>query len=277
MKFSKLILLTFLVTFSGLFAQIQRFYYDYKFIPNKNEISDIKEELMVLETHKEGSQFFSDTVLKSDIAIKKDLELQLKTTGQINVKRDAQKGLVRYQISKTYPDFKVFLHSRMSMDRYKVEDTRKMNWNIKNEQSTIGEWKVQKAELNFAGRKWIAWFSTEIPIQDGPYKFHGLPGLIVKIEDETKSHQFELKGIEKIEKLTENIFNSKEISINQKQYAKAVSDYENDPTKGLKQMQMGGIIMIMADGNSGHLKKEEDNIKAKIAKDNNRIELDLVK
>ena len=277
MKFSKLILLTFLVTFSGLFAQIQRFYYDYKFIPNKNEISDIKEELMVLETHKEGSQFFSDTVLKSDITIKKDLELQLKTTGQINVKKDAQKGLVRYQISKTYPDFKVFLHSRMSMDRYKVEDTRKMNWNIKNEQSTIGEWKVQKAELNFAGRKWIAWFSTEIPIQDGPYKFHGLPGLIVKIEDETKSHQFELKGIEKIEKLTENIFNSKEISINQKQYAKAVSDYENDPTKGLKQMQMGGIIMIMADGNSGHLKKEEDNIKAKIAKDNNRIELDLVK
>ena len=260
-----------------MFAQIQRFYYDYKFIPNKNEISDIKEELMVLETHKEGSQFFSDTVLKSDIAIKKDLELQLKTTGQINVKKDAQKGLVRYQISKTYPDFKVFLHSRMSMDRYKVEDARKMNWNIKNEQSTIGEWKVQKAELNFAGRKWIAWFSTEIPIQDGPYKFHGLPGLIVKIEDETKSHQFELKGIEKIEKLTENIFNSKEISINQKQYAKAVSDYENDPTKGLKQMQMGGIIMIMADGNSGHLKKEEDNIKAKIAKDNNRIELDLVK
>ena len=277
MKFSKLILLISLVTFSGLFAQIQRFYYDYKFIPNKNEISDIKEELMVLETHKEGSQFFSDTVLKSDITIKKDLELQLKTTGQINVKKDAQKGLVRYQISKTYPDFKVFLHSRMSMDRYKVEDTRKMNWNIKNEQSTIGEWKVQKAELNFAGRKWIAWFSTEIPIQDGPYKFHGLPGLIVKIEDETKSHQFELKGIEKIEKLTENIFNSKEISINQKQYAKAVSDYENDPTKGLKQMQMGGIIMIMADGNSGHLKKEEDNIKAKIAKDNNRIELDLVK
>ena len=91
MKFSKLILLISLVTFSVLFAQIQRFYYDYKFIPNKNEISDIKEELMVLETHKEGSQFFSDTVLKSDIAIKKDLELQLKTTGQINVKRDAQK------------------------------------------------------------------------------------------------------------------------------------------------------------------------------------------
>jgi GLPGLI family protein len=32
-----------------------------------------------------------------------------------------------------------------------------------------------------------------LPIQDGPYKFHGLPGLILKIEDETKSHSFALK------------------------------------------------------------------------------------
>jgi GLPGLI family protein len=28
--------------------------------------------------------------------------------------------------------------------------------------------------------------STDIPFQDGPYKFYGLPGLIVKIEDEEK-------------------------------------------------------------------------------------------
>ena len=48
------------------------------------------------------------------------------------------------------------------------------------------------------GRKWTAWFTTEIPIQDGPYKFRGLPGLIVKIEDETKSHCFALNGIKNL-------------------------------------------------------------------------------
>jgi GLPGLI family protein len=37
-----------------------------------------------------------------------------------------------------------------------------------------------------------------MPIQDGPYKFHGLPGLILKIEDETKSHSFALKGIKSL-------------------------------------------------------------------------------
>lgn len=59
----------------------------------------------------------------------------------------------------------------------------------------IGEFNTQKAETNFAGRKWIAWFTSDIPFQDGPYKFHGLPGLIVKIESADKTHSMELKGV----------------------------------------------------------------------------------
>ena len=45
-----------------------------------------------------------------------------------------------------------------------------------------------KAVTEFAGRKWTAWFTEELPFQDGPYKFRGLPGLIVKLEDATQSH-----------------------------------------------------------------------------------------
>ena len=258
-------------------AQSQRFYYDYKFVPNKEQKEDVKEEVTVLETSEHGSQFFSDTVAKSDITMKKDMEYQLKTTGQIKINTDIQKGLVRYQVSKTYPNFKVFLHTRLGTDRYKVEEDRSLDWKINNEKSVIGEWNVQKAELDFAGRKWIAWFTTDIPIQDGPYKFHGLPGLIVKIEDETQSHKFELKGVEKIEVFSDYFSKLKEITINQKQYAKALSDYEKDPTKGLKQMQMGGITMIMEGGNSGYVKKQEEQLKSKILKDNNRIELNLIK
>ena len=258
-------------------AQSQRFYYDYKFVPNKEQKEDVKEEVTVLETSEHGSQFFSDTVAKSDITMKKDMEYQLKTTGQIKINTDLQKGLVRYQVSKTYPNFKVFLHTRLGTDRYKVEEDRSLDWKINNEKSVIGEWNVQKAELDFAGRKWTAWFTTDIPIQDGPYKFHGLPGLIVKIEDETQSHKFELKGVEKIEVFSDYFSKLKEITINQKQYAKALSDYEKDPTKGLKQMQMGGITMIMEGGNSGYVKKQEEQLKSKILKDNNRIELNLIK
>ncbi len=273
--YKKLQIIVLVALCSFCFAQNQRFIYEYKFVPNKDEPSDIKEEMMVLETTKDRSHFFSFTSYKSDSIMRIDLENQLKTTGMINIKKDAQKGLVRYQISKNYPDFDVFLHTRMMMDRYKVAESREIKWKILNESKKVGDWQVQKAETDFAGRKWTAWFTTEIPIQDGPYKFHGLPGLIVQIEDATKSHQFELKGIQRLNGLTENIFNSKEISINQKQYAKVLKDYENDPTKGLKMMQMGSVVMKMADGTAPNMKQEEDNVKARIAKDNNRIEISL--
>jgi GLPGLI family protein len=65
------------------------------------------------------------------------------------------------------------------------------------EKQKIGSWEAQKATTEFAGRKWTAWFAEELPFNDGPYKFKGLPGLIVKISDETNSHSMELRGTSK--------------------------------------------------------------------------------
>ena len=158
-------------------------------------------------------------------------------------------------------------------DQYKVADDRKIDWKISSEKQKIGEWNTQKAETEFGGRKWTAWFTSDIPIQDGPYKFHGLPGLIVKLEDGSKSHIFTLQAVKNLTEIPKDVFGEKEVLINQKQYDKLVKEYENDPTKGLKQMQMGGVTMIMKEGNGNQMKDQEERLKARIKKDNNRIEL----
>lgn len=44
----------------------------------------------------------------------------------------------------------------------------------------------------FLLEEWTAWFTTELPISDGPYKFHGLPGLILKIYDKTNTYSFDI-------------------------------------------------------------------------------------
>lgn len=274
----KLLVNFFLIVGIVTFAQNKRFIYEYKFIPDSTNLEDLKTEMMFLDTTKDGSKYYSYTVFNSDSIMKVDLEKQLAATGSINVKSDMQKGSVRYSVTKTYPDYKINLHRRLGMDAYNISDDRKINWKISSQKEKIGEWNAQKAEADFAGRHWIAWFSTEIPIQDGPYKFRGLPGLIVKIEDKTGSHKMELKGIKNIVGDVDiNVWEAKEIAVNSKQFQKILQEYENNPTKGLKQMQVGNIVLNMAEGTQRHMKEQEDRLKNQIKKDNNRIELDIVK
>jgi len=273
------LIILFLIVGILTFSQNKRFIYEYKFIPDSTNPEEIKTEMMFLDTNTNGSKYYSYTVFNSDSLMKVDLEKQLAATGSINVRTDMGKGDVRYSVTKTYPDYKINLHRRLSMDAYNISDDRKMNWKILPDKGKIGEWNVQKAETDFAGRHWIAWFSTEIPIQDGPYKFHSLPGLIVSVEDRTGSHKMELKGIKNIQgELDINVFDAKEIAINNKQFQKVVKEYENDPTKGIKQLQMGDATVVLTgkDGNTAKVGKEqEDRLRNQIKKDNNRIELDL--
>jgi Protein of unknown function (Porph_ging). len=58
---------------------------------------------------------------------------------------------------------------------------------------SLGGMKLQKAECFFGGRKWIAWFNTEIPIYEGPYKFSGLPGLICELYDIKGNYHYTLQ------------------------------------------------------------------------------------
>lgn len=268
-----------LVLFSALFsAQNQRFRYEYRFIPDSTNREAVTTEVMNLDVFPKGSRFYSNTVYQSDSLMKVDLEKQLQATGAINIDTSKRKGEVRYSVSKTYPDYLVFYHNRIMTDGFKVKEDRKIIWNILPEKMKIGEWNAQKAETHFGGRKWTAWFAPEIPIQDGPYKFCGLPGLIVKLEDQTLSHRFELKEIARPKELPSetDIFKNNEIDISQKQYNKLLKEYENDPTKGLRMLSSGGANIILTEkgGNNDKIMRErEEAMKARIRKNNNKIEL----
>lgn len=77
----------------------------------------------------------------------------------------------------------------------KIED--ELNWKIVDENQKIGELLCQKAELDYGGRHWIAWFAESINLHEGPYVFNGLPGLIVKISDTQLEYDFNLIQLKK--------------------------------------------------------------------------------
>nr|WP_314492566.1 GLPGLI family protein [uncultured Chryseobacterium sp.] len=269
------LLFTFTLAMIGILsnAQNKRFIFEYQFIPDSTNVSDVKNELMNLDVTEHGSKFYSYTVYNSDSLMKIDVEKQMAATGLLNLKYNNRKGLVRYTIAKKYPKYEVFLQNRIMRDQYNVIEERPIVWKITSEKLKVGDWNTQKAETDFGGRHWFAWFTTDIPIQDGPYKFHGLPGLIVKLEDQTGSHRFTLKAVKNISSIPQDVFGANEISVNAKQYSKILKEYEGDPMRNFRQVQSGGAITITKDGQNSNMKDQEEAIKTKMKKDNNKIEL----
>jgi len=229
------------------FAQ-NRFFYDYKFIPDSTDKANVLKEIMLLDIDKSGSKYYGQEKFIADSTSQADVERQLKLSpNNISISRNDKPGMISYKVTKQYPDFKTHLFTRISNDSYKIEEDKKPEWKILPEKQKIGEYNAQKATTKYGGREWMAWFSTDLPFQDGPYKFYGLPGLIVKIEDKTGSHSLTLVGNKTIQTTTEKEMNlpqgvqlygmgGKDIEINKAQFKKAWKAYKSDPTKNMREM-----------------------------------------
>lgn len=75
------------------------------------------------------------------------------------------------------------------------EPLPKMKWKLLNEKKIIGKYNCAKASVEFRGRTYYAWYTIEIPISLGPWKFNGLPGLILEVDDEKGIYKWQAKTV----------------------------------------------------------------------------------
>lgn len=76
------------------------------------------------------------------------------------------------------------------------EKTGIILWKVIDEQKTIGNFNCQKATTKFRGRKYTVWFTPDIPVPYGPWKFYGLPGLILEVADDKNEVSFHAVSIQ---------------------------------------------------------------------------------
>lgn len=251
----------FVLFISNLNSQVRRFVYEYRFNLDSTKTNTIQKEIYFLDSNKNGSIYYNEEEeATNDSLLKKDNESSV---------------LFKDKIIKSYPEYTMNQATKISADYYLVSDTRILKWEIKEQKEKISDYNAQKATTNFMGRNWTAWFTTEIPIQDGPYKFHGLPGLILKLEDNTSSHIFEIIAIKNSAFERKFEFRSNYIKIDYAQYKKLFHEHLQNPTKKL----MGNEILNTQDGISGNEFKRNmmKYYKNQLSKQNNILEIDLLK
>lgn len=79
---------------------------------------------------------------------------------------------------------------------YYDEPFTEIIWTVADSTKNILGYECIMAETDYHGRHWTAWFTPEIPLQDGPWKLCGLPGLILEASETAGQHSFVATGIE---------------------------------------------------------------------------------
>ncbi len=181
-------------------SQTERYIYQTEVNPDTINLVNMKVENTFLDIKNNQSLFISESKLLKD-----SLTAVLKQQGITEIKKSKkdkaefpklpngksiQPTFFEYFITKNRDDRTVNFVDNVGSKQIYYQEDRKMNWNISDQVSDFNGYKVQKATMTFGGRTWTAWFAPEIKISDGPYKFFGLPGLILKLEDDKGDYRF---------------------------------------------------------------------------------------
>lgn len=103
--------------------------------------------------------------------------------------------LVIKQENKKYLTIRSFCQKKP----YVYDDEAKIKWDKTEEIRLIEGLLCKKATTHFRGRIYSAWYCPEINVNVGPWKFNGLPGLILEVYDDSNSVQITIESV-KIQK-----------------------------------------------------------------------------
>ncbi|WP_289679814.1 GLPGLI family protein [Muribaculum intestinale] len=99
-------------------------------------------------------------------------------------------------IFKNYPQGKITHTEKICMDWFRYEeDMPEFEWELTDSVANVLGYECHSATCNFRGREWTAFYTEDIPMMEGPWKLHGLPGLIMKASDKDGYYNFECIGI----------------------------------------------------------------------------------
>lgn len=181
------------------YGQTIRYVYETSVNPDSINLVSLKFEKTFLDIKGNQSLFISEHKLVRDSLLtafrkeeKNDSKKEGKDFTKFGLGKQSEQSFFEYFITKNISEQKVYYHDKIAGEQIYYQEDRPIKWQVTEETEQQNGYKAQKATANFGGRVWTAWFTKEINISDGPYKFSGLPGLIVKLEDDKGDYKFDL-------------------------------------------------------------------------------------
>ena len=177
--------------------------YELKFIPDTMKRDKYKTQTMVLRMNTKGvsvyqeyGKYRSDSV---SAARTRNGKIRLSDTNEaIKYQTKARDNIT---IAKSWPENdQLLVRELIGLDGTFTYTEKKpdFGWNVDFSQTKeVAGYTCHSAKGSYAGRDYQAWFTTEIPISDGPWFFCGLPGLILEVSSLDEEFVYTCMSIQK--------------------------------------------------------------------------------
>lgn len=222
--------------------------YLYSYVSDTLNSNNRNEELMILLLNSKTSIYASEKYIQAKNIIKNKLSNVGSSPVEING-NEIPKYKIKYSVYAN--DGKSYITSLIGRDNFTFEGTQ-IQWNTNyTENKIILNYKCYKATTKFNNRIYTAWYTKGIPFSEGPYRFKGLPGLILNVSDNNGYDSFTAIGIEK--KSDPIIQLSKGIEVTREQYLKKREEFKNNPfpqDKRLSQERRNQMIEMSKKSNN---------------------------
>lgn len=121
-----------------------------------------------------------------------------------------------------------------------TEDIEERDWSITEDSvKTVLGYDCLLATANYHGRQWKVWFTPDIPINAGPWKLLGLPGLIMEAVDSTGQHHFTITRIESVNMDIPKIYEPIDYEKTTRKEFLQLCRYRYDNFQGMRDLHFG--------------------------------------
>lgn len=136
------------------------------------------------------------------------------------------------------------------------EPIDQISWEVTDSTKKILGYECIKASAEYHGRKWEVWFAPDIPLQNGPWKLHGLPGLIMSAATSDGIYSFTATGIQQSRKEIKPVYLADLYeTIDRKNYLKKKRTFTDNPlTVAKAQLAALGIKIEVSGAPTSELK-----------------------
>ncbi len=203
----------------------------------------------ILQVGKKSAKFTDYSTYQLDSAIvAKSSEDQIEA---FRLREEKKEQYFDYTIFQNEPAGNMTVYGTIIPDRYSyTEDSKTMKWTLADGEKTVCGYLCHKAECEYGGRKWTAWYSQDIPVSYGPWKLCGLPGLVLEAEDSDGANKFEAIILRNGASVITPASDKNITTTTREKFVKAKNLFESDPMGNLPPESIGEMSIHKYDDGS---------------------------